>query len=307
MSKLGALLKTDDKNVTENRNLFVGGSDVPIILGISKYKTQFELAKEKVGLVPSSFQGNEYTVFGQTLEPHIRNYINAINLTNFQPDTVIDKKRGIRGNCDGADYEESLLLEIKTHGKNPTLEVYKAQMQLYMNVFDLQSGWLAMYERPENFDAEFDADRLKIEVVEYDEKYAHEILEAINLFWIRCEALKQNPEMTEVEYYSIDGNDSKNEITVLANQVEKIEMQLQAFKELEKQYKSAKEKLYSAMEAYDIKKFETDYVSITRTLPTIRESLDSKKLKEEHPDVFESYKKVSNVAGSVRIKLKEAK
>lgn len=306
MTKLTSLLQTDDKNVTENRRVFVGGSDVPVILGLSKYKSQYELAKEKVGLMPVTYDGNEYTVYGQSLEPQIRDYINAINETNFQPDTVINKELGIRGNCDGADYEESLLLEIKTHGKKPTMDVYKAQMQLYMKVFDFSAGWLAMYERPENFDAEFDHDRLKIEVVHYDEKYANEIIEAINLFWIRCEALNQNTKMSQADFYSITGKESKNEIAILAGQVEEIELQLQSLKELKNQYKSMKEKLYASMESNDIKKFETDLVTITRILPSKRESLDSKKIKEEHPDVFEKYKKVSNVAGSVRIKLKEA-
>lgn len=197
------MFQTDDKNVTENRRAFVGGSDVPIILGLSKYKTQFELAKEKMGLVPTVFEGNEYTVYGQTMEPQIRDYINVINETNFQPDTVINKELCIRGNCDGADKTELLLLEIKTHGKKPTMEVYKAQMQLYMYVFDLPAGWLALYERPDNFDAEFDPERLKIEVIHFDEAYANQILQAIELFWKRCEALKQQPEMSEADFYSI--------------------------------------------------------------------------------------------------------
>ena len=41
---------TDDKNVTENREKYVGGSDLPALLNISDYKTQFELAKEKAGI-----------------------------------------------------------------------------------------------------------------------------------------------------------------------------------------------------------------------------------------------------------------
>ncbi|MDK8230763.1 YqaJ viral recombinase family protein, partial [Escherichia coli] len=65
-------LQKVDKNVTENRNIYVGGSDVPTILGINKYNSQFELAKEKTGIQPSQFTGNEYTAFGNALEPQIR-------------------------------------------------------------------------------------------------------------------------------------------------------------------------------------------------------------------------------------------
>lgn len=306
MSELTRFLETDDKNVTQNRQLYVGGSDVPIIIGISKYKNAFELAKEKIGLVPKKFTSNEYSVFGHALEPQIRDYVNAINETNFQPDTNINKELKIRCNCDGVDYNESLLLEIKTHGKNPTMKVYEAQMQLYMYAFDLSAGWLALYERPENFDAEFDSERLKIEVIHRDDKYIEDILNQIKLFWKRCEALKANPEMKEIDFYSISLKDESNEIVVLANQVEKFELQLQQFKELEKQYKEMKDKLYAAMEVNNIKKFETEHIVITRILPSTRESLDSKKIKADHPELFEKYKKVSTVSGSVRIKLKEA-
>ena len=83
------------------------------------------------------------------------------------------------------------------------MEVYKVQMQLYMNEFNLAAGWLALYERPDNFDAEFDPERLKIEVVHRDDVQINEILQAIELFWKRCEALKRQPDLSEAEYYSI--------------------------------------------------------------------------------------------------------
>ena len=40
------------ENVTKNRHKYVGGSDLPALLNVSNYKTQYELAKEKAGLCP---------------------------------------------------------------------------------------------------------------------------------------------------------------------------------------------------------------------------------------------------------------
>ena len=300
---MSILPEKHDPNVTRNRNMYVGGSDVPTILGLNKYKTQFELAQEKVGIVKSEFKGNEYTHFGNVLEPQIRDYINLMNETNFVEKTLIDNERSIRSNVDGYDSQHGLLLEIKTHGKNPTLKVYEAQMQLYMWHLNISEGWLALYERPDDFDTEFDSERLKIKVVERDDEYIQKILDAIETFWIRCEFLKENQKMTEQEFY----NAGQNEVAVLADKVQKMEMQLVQFKELEKQYKEAKKKLHDAMEAYDIKKFETDHVVITRILPGERKSLDSKKLKEDHPEIAEQYQKITKTKGSVRIKLKEGK
>jgi putative phage-type endonuclease len=292
-----------DPNVTEKRNIYVGGSDVPTILGINKYKTQYELAKEKVGMVQTDFKGNEYTEFGNILEPQIRDYINAVNMVQFIPGTKIDNSRNIRSNTDGYDFENNLILEIKTHGKNLNTKPYIAQMQLYMAQFGCDYGWLALYERPDNFDTEFDAARLKIEVIERDDEYVNQIFDAIETFWIRCEFLKENPEATENDFY----NFGQNEVAPLVAEISRLEMELIHFKELETKYKDAKKKLHDAMEEYDIKKFETDTVVITRLLPTTRESIDSTKIKKELPDIFSKYKKVSKVAGNVRIKLKEEK
>ncbi|MER2058005.1 MAG: YqaJ viral recombinase family protein [Niallia sp.] len=304
------MFKTDDKNVTENRRVFVGGSDVPIILGLSKYKKAFELAKEKVGLAPMVFDGNEYTTYGQVLEPQIRDYINAINETKFVPDTAINKEKGLRGNCDGADYEEQLLLEIKTHGKKPTKEIYEVQIQLYLYMFELPAAWLALYNRPDNFDAEFEAERLKIEVIHYNEEKIDEILAHIELFWKRCEALKANPGLTEAEFYSI-GAEKDNEIAVVANQVARLENEIAQYKKLEAEYKAKKQKMYELMIEHGVKSFETEGLTITAVLPSTstKDAIDINAFKEAHPRIAKKFieEKVSKKAGYVMIKQKNVK
>lgn len=294
-----------DNNVKKGRNRLVGGSDIPEIIGISKYKTQFDLALEKTGIKPSDFKGNEYTEYGNVMEPQVRDYVNAVNGTHFVPDTRIDRNRGIRSNTDGYDAENALILEIKTHGKNLDIKPYVAQMQLYMWQFSVDYGWLALYRRPGNFDAEFDSANLEIRVIERDQEYIDKILEAVDTFWIRCEYLKENPNMTESEFMSI----GQNQVQVLANQVEKLELQIVdlevLMKKIDTERKAIKDKLYAAMDEYDIKKWETEKIVITRILPGTRESFDSTKFKKDYPDLAEQYKKISKVAGSVRIKVKE--
>lgn len=196
------MFTNDDKNVTENRHIYIGGSDIPTILGINKYMTAYQLARQKAGIDKSDFVGNMYTEFGNILEPQIRDYINAVNQTEFYPDTIIDKKIWARGNCDGLDRGQNLLLEIKTHGKSLDTKTYIPQMQLYMYLFGLESGWLALYERPSDFNVEFDADRLQIQVIEKDEGYINQILDAIESFRIRTEFLKDNPGASEFDFYN---------------------------------------------------------------------------------------------------------
>lgn len=296
-------LQKSDPNVTEKRSEYVGGSDIPVILGLSKYKTQYELAREKAGIVEPEKISNPYIQFGNQMEPQIRDYINTVNGLNFKPDTFIDKDDMIRSNVDGIDLENQILLEIKTHGANPTEKVYEAQMQLYFHQTGCSYGWLAMYHRPADFDLEFDKANLKIKEIERDQGYIEKILDAIETFWIRVEYLKEQPDMTERDYYSL-GND----VDKLVARVERFELQMLEFeqkaKELKEQQKVFREQLYQKMEENDIKKIDTGDIIITRVLPTVRKSVDSTKLKKELPDVYEQFLKESAVKGSIRIKAK---
>lgn len=301
MSKFNGFgIQKQDANVTEKRNIYVGGSDVPTILGINQYKTQYELALEKTGIKPKEFTGNEYTAYGNQLEPQIRDYINATTEANFIVDTHIDEEYKIRSNVDGVDYDLSLLLEVKTHGKNPNLKVYEAQMQLYMFQLDLKEGWLALYERPEDFDIEFDAKRLKVEVIQRDEKMINKILSSIETFWIRCEYLKDNPGMTEDEFMTI-GTDMDvalakfNKVAPRLLQLKKEVAKLEAIE------KEAKDMLYQKMAENDIKKWETPFFIVTRVLPSKSNRFDSKRFKEEHPEVYEEYLTPSERKGYVKL------
>ena len=180
-----------DDNVTKNRESFIGGSDIPTILGINKYKKQDELALEKAGLVEREFITNQYIQFGNILEPQIRDYINAVNQTNFVEETYIDEEKAIRSNVDGIDKEENILLEIKTHGANPAMKVYEVQMQLYMYQSGAEVGWLALYQRPKDFDIEFDRNNLRIVEIERDEELIQDILNKVEAFWKQCQQLKK--------------------------------------------------------------------------------------------------------------------
>lgn len=192
--------KEEDLNVTRDRKIFVGGSDVPTLLGINKYKTEFELAQEKAGIVVRPFITNPYIQFGNQLEPDIRNYINSVNQLNFVVETYVNEEKRIRSNVDGIDKEHRILLEVKTHGVQYKQKVYEAQMQLYMDQIGCDYGWLALYKRPKSMDIEFDKDNLVIKEIERDAEWIKEIYEKIERFWEKLKIIKQKPEMTLEEW-----------------------------------------------------------------------------------------------------------
>ena len=63
-------------SVKEDRDKFIGGSDIPIIMNLSHFKTRWELLQQKAGLIEDDFKGNDYTDYGNIMEGYIRDYIN---------------------------------------------------------------------------------------------------------------------------------------------------------------------------------------------------------------------------------------
>lgn len=80
-----------------------------------------------------------------------------------------------------------------------------------------------------------------------------------------------------------------------------IENEIKKLKEIQDSYK---EKILNAMEENDVKEIDIPELKITRKYATTRESLDSKKLRAEHPDLYDEYVKISEVKGSITIKVK---
>ena len=120
------------KSVKEDRDKYIGGSDIPIIMGISSFKSRFDLLLEKAGLKKDDFDGNEYTEYGNIMEEKIRNYMNELDNTEYKEDKLI--KDDIRCHVDG--YNGNLIIEIKTtsniHDNVDDYKVYLVQLLFYM-------------------------------------------------------------------------------------------------------------------------------------------------------------------------------
>lgn len=313
-------------NVTVDRHKYVGGSDLPSILGLnSKYGTSvFEFAKQKAGIIPNPFKGNQFTKYGQIMEPIIRDFINAKYQVNYLEDTVIDNERHYRGNTDGIDRDADIpILEVKTFGENLDVEYYTAQCQFYMETFNQDKCRLVGYKRPvdfytgmdydlENddsyFNYEFDENRLEEHIIERDPVLWAKIEERINHFKYAVAELKDNPNMTEEEFNNIFYG---NELIVLTDKVAVLENTLESYKNVEKEYKEVKEQLYNIFEEKGLISFDTGAVKITKVAPTSYDTVtvDTKKLQEEEPNIYDKYKvtKTTNRKGYILITVKEGK
>lgn len=276
--------------VTIDRDKYIGGSDIPIIMGISQFKTRFDLLLEKAGLQDNEFKGNEYTKYGNVLEPKIRDYINAQGLSSktYREDKkIVDD---IRCHVDGFNGET--VLEIKTtsqiHNTVDEYKVYLVQLLFYMKYMGVERGLLAVYERPENFDETFDEKRLTTYYIDIDnyKELSEQIDKAVDQFRIDLEKVKANPMITEEELMPVD-------LTELSNKLMAVEKQLVQYEELTKQQKELKAQLKAAMEKSGVKKWTTN-TGIQITLVADGEDKEVKKFnedkfKEENEETYNKY------------------
>ena len=99
-------------SVKQDRDKYLGGSDIPIIMELSSFKSRYDLLLEKAGLKEDTFPGNVYTEYGNTMEPKIRDYVNRSFNEPFRfkegkhvREAKGDDPLGIRCHTDGENQE----------------------------------------------------------------------------------------------------------------------------------------------------------------------------------------------------------
>lgn len=276
--------------VSQDRDKWIGGSDIPAIMGISPFITRWDLLLYKAGIKESTFEGNEYTEYGNIMEPIIRDYINYMYNTNFIEGKHENENTGFRCHTDGET--DDTILEIKTtsqiHQCLDDYKIYLVQLLFYMLCTDKKKGMLVVYHRPDNFDTTFDEDRLQkyeLNISDY-EGLCNDIMNAVDRFMLDLEKLKENPLLSEEDLLPAS-------VQELSKEIIKIENQLASYKKLEQQQKELKEQLYNAMMVSNIKKWETP----NGTKITLVEATEDKmemvfnedKFKEEQTPIYASY------------------
>lgn len=310
-------------SVKQDRERFLGGSDIPIIMNLSPFKSRFDLLLEKAGYKEDTFEGNVYTEYGNKLEPKIRDYVNSIK--NFALD--IDKKPfiegkhireaeadeiiGVRIHTDGEN--DNCVLEIKTtsqiYEKVSDYKIYLVQLIFYMVNTGKPYGVLAVYDRPDDLSEEFDKTRLQIFTIALNdyEPLWFEIGGACERFIEDLQKVKDNPFITEEELLPTD-------ITDITASIIAFESQLDYLKSIEKKIKDDKERLKDAMQACGVKSWTTPQGYKITLIPDGEDKVDKKfnedKFKAEDPETYNKYlenKIIKGKTGYVKITTPKAK
>ena len=298
------------ESVKQDRERYLGGSDIPIIMNLSPFKSRYNLLLEKAGYREDDFTGNVYTEYGNALEPMIRDWINTDLKDKFKEgkhtrEAEGDEIIGVRIHTDGENNDA--ILEIKTtsqiYDSVNDYKLYLVQLLYYMVLTGKEYGYLAVYERPEDMSIEFNSKRLhlyKIAASEYTGLIS-DINEAIERFIEDLQKVKDNPFITEEELLP-------KEIPDITERILAFESQLEYLKQVEKTVKAEKEKLKKAMLAANVKSWKTpNGYTITRVddgEDSVEKVFDETSFKKDNKELYEKYlvdKIVKGKAGYVLI------
>ena len=113
------LLQQNTEDWYQFRLKSLGASDIPIILGLSSYKTRALLLREKAEEIQAkSIKSNPFTSLGHTAEEEMRYCVNKNLDFDFEPMVVVnDYHPGLHASLDGIDREKELVWECKLTGK----------------------------------------------------------------------------------------------------------------------------------------------------------------------------------------------
>lgn len=293
-----------------NRSLYIGGSDIAAIMGISPFKSRNSLLKEK-----RSGEYREFTSaildFGHEVEKVL---IEGRRIQDGFVDTGLEK-------LENNDYgfpvichfdrvvemkdHEIVLIECKTSGQSfggKLPEYYNAQIQFYMHFlnlakFNVKRCLILFAKRLQQFDNESEPYAIggtEEFFVDYDESYFADKIEP---------ALKQFIADVQAE------EEPAGDIVPLPEEQIALFVSFFEQKEAAEAYiKDFTASLKRVMEENGVKSCKFGKFTATLTAPTSRKSFDKDKAKEEDPDGFalyeqmtEKYVKETPVAGSLRI------
>lgn len=313
-----------NKSVTENRDIYIGGSDIREIIDPKFHSSVYNFAMHKAGLTESYFDGNKYTRYGEIMEIKIRDHINQTQSYEFVEHCIIDELNMFRGNMDGIDMKAKKILEVKTCGEDVDINEYMHQIQFYLELayrfYGIKNCLLAVYVRPpifytglsysiqrddNYFETDLIIDNLTIHEIKRDPKYFKNVLPVIERFKKASEMLKIKPNMSQREFNEIFYG---NKLITKTNGIAMLQRKINFYKELENELESAKKEIYQIFSERGIKQYNDPSIKITKIDPcevtTI--SIDHKKLAQEKPEIFAEYKKISKQKrkGYVRITIR---
>jgi len=181
----------------QNREKYIGASDAPAILGLSPWKTRYELFLDKIGLGKPNTD-NYAMALGRNREEEARTEFERQTGHTMFPKVVYTKEcEFVRASLDGITLEGDEILEIKCPGKEdhdkamqgivPEKYMPQLQHQLFVTGLDMVNYF------------SYTLDSTMIIEVKRDQKYIDHMFKEHCKFW-ECVQNAEPPELTDRDY-----------------------------------------------------------------------------------------------------------
>lgn len=188
----------EEQQIIVKSGEYLGASEVNVIIN-QEYRSAFNLAQEKVGIIEKKEIDNQFTRYGSMIEPLI---INHIEKHGYIFD--VEKRRchqyKLSGIVDGIDRQKNVILEVKTYFKNPNFESYVNQIHVYFHIWGLKDALLAIYRQSDMFDAQ----QIEVYNILRDNSRIENILAKVDAFWKKCDILRLNRDMKKKEFDNLE-------------------------------------------------------------------------------------------------------
>lgn len=288
--------------MTNERSSFIGGSDVAAILGISKWKTAYQLWLEKTGQAedePLDEKRERVFARGKRLEPIVLEMLTdetGIEITARNQRYVHPNFPFMACEIDAEAGDKNI--EIKTvhpfaakeWGDEGTDEIpvwYTAQVMYGMEITGRSSCIVA---------ALIGADDLRIHVVEYDAETAVMVREKVREFWETNVLGMIAPEPANLDdVRRMFSRDAGTEI-IAGEPIQDSILRLKGISEQVKQLESESDELKLRVQSFmgdSAILIGSDGRKLATWKTQERKSLDQKALAAAHPEIVEQFKRAS--------------
>lgn len=175
------MIKQNTPEWLEMRKKHLGASDAPVVMGVSPWKSPFQLWEEKLGLRKSQFTSAAMQR-GHDLEPKALEMYNNCTSQCAVPEVVFHpEKKWMLASLDGISLDRSMVVEIKCPGKEDHYlastgkipEKYYPQLQHQLAVIGLDLLHYFSYRE----------DSFHLVEVERDEEYIQKLYAEEGAFW----------------------------------------------------------------------------------------------------------------------------
>ncbi len=297
---MNVLVKTkgmDRRQWLKWRTKRIGGSDVPIIAGLNRNKSIYELWQEKTGQIEPAETENDFAHFGSLLEPIIKQEFmkrtglkvrakNVLMQSSTHEFMIADVDGVINENGEMCIFEAKTAIEYKRDVWEEEVPLpYQLQVQHYMAVTETRKAYVAALVGGNGF---------YYHVVHRDDEMIENIIRMEKDFWERCviggaEPVADGSEATTIwlreNYRNSNGStiELPEETLDIFSRYDEVSQQLD-------ELMTRKEALANQLKSY-LKENEAGFIGDHKVSwkQINTTSFDKKRLKKELPDIYSQY------------------